>query len=162
MRNNNNGFRVINGGLSNEEYAARQLRKEDLEVWGDYREWDESIAEHILYYADDYEIERFMEYLAEDDEEEVAPQLCVVNNDESYDEEYEDDITYEAEMQELLRKQELEIAELRIRQEKEMMLLKMQLEEKILATGIAKLLGRFIASKLVRAKEKIRRVFGAK
>ena len=162
MMNNNNGFRVINGGLSNEEYAARQLRKEDLEVWGDYREWDESIAEHILYYADEYEVERFMEYLAEDDEEEVAPQLYAVNSDESYD---EDDITYleyEVEIQELLRKQELEIAELRMRQEKEMYLLQLQLEEKVLATGIAKLLGRFIASKLVRAKEKIRRVFGAK
>ena len=164
MRNNNNGFRVINGGLSNEEYAARQLRKEDLAVWGTPDTWDEEIVWHMAY-ADEDEFARFMEYLAEDDEEEVAPQLCVVNNDESYDEEYEDDITYleyEAEMQELLRKQELEIAELRIRQEKEMMLLKMQLEEKILATGIAKLLGRFIASKLVRAKEKIRRVFGAK
>ena len=65
-------------------------------------------------------------------------------------------------MQELLRKQEQEIAELRMRQEKEMYLLQLQLEEKVLATGIAKLLGRFIASKLVRAKEKIRRVFGAK
>ena len=152
MRNNNKGFKVINGGLSNEEYQARQLRKEDLAVWGDYREWDESIAEHILYYADEYEVERFLDYLEEDDEEEVAPQLYAVNSDESYDEE----------IQELLRKQELEIAELRMRQEKEMMLLKMQLEEKVLATGIAKLLGRFIASKLVRAKEKIRRVFGAK
>lgn len=87
MMNNNNGFRIINGGLSNEEYQARQLKKEDLEIWGDYREWDESIAEHILYYADDYEVERFMEYLEEDDEEEVAPQLYAVNNDESYDEE---------------------------------------------------------------------------
>lgn len=161
MMNNNNGFRVINGGLSNEEYQARQLRKEDLAVWGTPDTWDEEIVWHMAY-ADEDEFARFMEYLAEDDEEEVAPQLYVVNNDESYDEEYEDDITYEAEMQELLRKQELEIAELRMRQEKEMMLLKMQLEEKVLATGIAKLLGRFIASKLVRAKEKIRRVFGAK
>ena len=162
MRNNNNGLRVINGGLSNEEYQARQLRKEDLAVWGTPDTWDEEIVWHILYYADEYEVERFLDYLEEDDEEEVAPQLCVVNSDESYDEEYEDDITYEAEMQELLRKQELEIAELRMRQEKEMMLLQLQLEEKVLATGIAKLLGRFIASKLVRAKEKIRRVFGAK
>ena len=88
--NNNNGFRVINGGLSNEEYTARQLRKEDLAVWGDYREWDESIAEHILYYADEYEVERFMEYLAEDDEEEDAPQLYAINNDWTYDD--EDDV----------------------------------------------------------------------
>ena len=161
MMNNNNGFRVINGGLSNEEYAARQLRKEDLEVWGTPDTWDEEIVWHMAY-ADEDELERFMEYLEEDDEEEVAPQLYAVNNDESYD---EDDITYleyEVEMQELLRKQELEIAELRMRQEKEMYLLQLQLEEKVLATGIAKLLGRFIASKLVRAKEKIRRVFGAK
>lgn len=157
MMNNNKGFRVINGGLSNEEYQARQLRKEDLAVWGDYREWDESIAEHILYYADEYEVERFLDYLEEDDDEEVAPQLSVINSDE--DIEY---IENEVEIQELLRKQELEIAELRMRQEKEMMLLKMQLEEKVLATGIAKLLGRFIASKLVRAKERIRRVFGTK
>lgn len=161
MRNNNNGLQVINGGISNEEYAAKKQRKQDMAVWGTPDTWDEEIVWHMAY-ADDYELERFMKYLEEDDEEEVAPQLYAVNNDESYDEEYEDDITYEAEMQELLRKQELEIAELRMRQEKEMMLLKMQLEEKVLATGIAKLLGRFIASKLVRAKEKIRRVFGAK
>lgn len=161
MMNNNNGFRVINGGLSNEEYAARQLRKEDLEVWGTPDTWDEEIVWHMAY-ADEDELERFMEYLEEDDEEEVAPQLYAVNSDESYD---EDDITYleyDEEIQELLRKQELEIAELRMRQEKEMYLLQLQLEEKVLATGIAKLLGRFIASKLVRAKEKIRRVFGAK
>lgn len=157
MMNNNKGFRVINGGLSNEEYAAREQRKIDLEIWGDHREWDEEIVWHILYYADEYEVERFLDYLEEDDEEEVAPQLSVINSDE--DIEY---IENEVEIQELLRKQELEIAELRMRQEKEMMLLKMQLEEKVLATGIAKLLGRFIASKLVRAKEKIRRVFGAK
>lgn len=87
--NNNKGFRVINGGLSNEEYAARQLRKEDLKIWGDYHEWDESIAEHILYYADEYEVERFLDYLEEDDDmsEVNAPQLYAVNNDESYDEE---------------------------------------------------------------------------
>lgn len=99
MRNNNNGLRVVNGGLSNEEYQARQLRKEDLEIWGDYREWDESIVEHILYYADDYEVERFMEYLEEDEMSEAnGPQLYAVNSDESYDEEIigDDDIIAES------------------------------------------------------------------
>lgn len=114
MMNNNKGFRVINGGLSNEEYAARQLRKEDLEIWGDYREWDESIAEHILYYADEYEVERFLDYLEEDDDEVNAPQLYAVNNDESCD----DDITYleyEVEKQEIIassKREEERIAEL--------------------------------------------------
>ena len=83
----NNKFRVINGGLSNEEYAARQLRKEDLAVWGTPDTWGDEIVWHILYYADEYEVERFLDYLEEDDEEEVAPQLYAVNNDESYDEE---------------------------------------------------------------------------
>lgn len=88
MMNNNNGFRVINGGLSNEEYAARQLRKEDLEIWGTPDTWDEEIVWHILYYADEYEVERFLDYLEEDDDmsEANAPQLYAVNN-ESYDEE---------------------------------------------------------------------------
>ena len=119
MRNN---LRVINGGLSNEEYAARKQRKEDLAVWGDYREWDESIAEHILYDADEAEIERFLEYLAEDDED--APQLYTVNND--------DDIAYleyEVEMQELLRKQEQEMTELFERQERELEAIRTKQEE---------------------------------
>lgn len=116
MMNNNKGFRVINGGLSNEEYAARQLRKQDLAVWGNYHNWDESIAEHILYYADEYEVERFLDYLEEDDDmsEANAPQLYAVNNDESCD----DDITYleyEVEKQEIIassKREEERIAEL--------------------------------------------------
>lgn len=89
MMNNNNGFRVINGGLSNEEYAARQLRKEDLAVWGTPDTWDDEIVWHILYYADEYEVERFLDYLEEDDDmsEANAPQLYAVNSDDSYDEE---------------------------------------------------------------------------
>ena len=123
MRNN---LRVINGGLSNEEYAARQLRKEDLEIWGDYREWDEEIVWHMAY-ADEDEFARFMEYLAEDDEEEDAPQLYAINNDEDTD-----DITYlenEVEMQELLRKQELEMTELLERQERELEAIRTKQEE---------------------------------
>ena len=154
MMNNNNGFRVIAGGLSNEEYAARQLRKEDLAVWGTPDTWDEEIVWHMAY-ADEDEFARFMEYLAEDDEEEVAPQLYAINNDESYDEEYEDDITYEAEMQELLRKQELEIAELLERQKREMDELCLKCEQEILSMGIVKLLGKSI----VRG---IKKIFGAK
>lgn len=83
----NNKFRVINGGLSNEEYAAREQRKIDLAVWGTPDTWDEEIVWHILYYADEYEIKRFLDYLEEDDDEVNAPQLYAVNNDESYDEE---------------------------------------------------------------------------
>lgn len=86
MRNN---LRVINGGMSNEEYAARKQRKIDLAVWGTPDTWDEEIVWHILYYADEYEVERFLDYLEEDDDmsEVNAPQLYAVNNDESYDEE---------------------------------------------------------------------------
>lgn len=61
-----NGLQVIKGGLSNEEYAARKQRKEDLSVWGTPDTWDEEIVWHIAN-TDDYELERFMKYLEEDE-----------------------------------------------------------------------------------------------
>lgn len=83
MRNN---LRVINGGMSNEEYAAREQRKIDLANWGASDTWDEEIVWHMAY-ADEDEFARFMKYLEEDDEEEVAPQLYAINNDWTYDDE---------------------------------------------------------------------------
>lgn len=84
MRNNNNGLQVINGGISNEEYAAKKQRKQDMAVWGTPDTWDEEIVWHMAY-ADDYELERFLDYLEEDDEEEVAPQLYAINSDDDVD-----------------------------------------------------------------------------
>lgn len=83
MRNN---LRVINGGMSNEEYAARVQRKIDLANWGTPDTWDEEIVWHMAY-ADDYELERFLDYLEEDDDmsEANAPQLYAVNSDDDID-----------------------------------------------------------------------------
>lgn len=84
MRNNNNGLRVIAGGLSNEEYAAREQRKIDLANWGSPDTWDEETLTNIVCYADEDELARFLAYIGED-EEEVAPQLYAVNSDDDVD-----------------------------------------------------------------------------
>ena len=143
MRNNNNGLRVIAGGLSNEEYAARRQRKIDLANWGTPDTWDEETLTDIVCYASDAELKRFLAYIGED-EEEVAPQLYAVNNDKSYDEELE----------EIDRKYEQEIAELLERHKREMDELCLKREQEILSMGIVKLLGKSI----VRG---IKKIFGA-
>ena len=81
MRNN---LRVINGGMSNEEYAARRQRKIDLANWGAPDTWDEETLTNIVCYADEDELKRFLAYIGED-EEEVAPQLYAVNSDDDVD-----------------------------------------------------------------------------
>lgn len=61
-------FTVIKGGLSNEEYAVRKLRKEDLKVWGSPDTWDEDMVFHMMS-TDEYELERFIQYLEADTDE---------------------------------------------------------------------------------------------